>query len=324
MHPSATNSKSDIDSDSVNDSVDDSLENSLENRPYVGRFAPSPTGPLHFGSLIAALASYLDARSHQGRWLLRMEDLDPPREPPGAASQILSQLTQLGLHWDDEVLYQSSQLEHYEEVLAQLQAMQMCFPCDCSRPQVKAMGSVYDGSCRGRREPPAKDYALRLKTRDLEIGFHDLVQAHYQQNIAHDIGDFVVRRKDRLFAYQLAVVVDDQVQGITHVIRGFDLLDSTPRQIYLQQLLGYAQPNYGHIPILVDQTGQKLSKQRFAPAIEASNGKLLHHEALQFLGQSPPATHKFRTMESLLEWAIENWDIQAVPKLANIPQESPE
>lgn len=289
--------------------------------PYVGRFAPSPTGPLHFGSLIAAVASYLDARANGGRWLVRMEDLDPPREAPGAAEQILQQLTTLGLDWDGEVLYQSSRLDAYTEVLARLQEGGFCYNCDCTRSQIKAMGAVYNGACRQRITPPQQEFAIRLKTESVKINLDDFIQGPYQQNVGIETGDFVVRRKDNLFAYQLAVVVDDEYQGITHVIRGFDLIDSSPRQIYLQQRLQYHTPRYGHVPVIVNEMGQKLSKQHFAAPIDLKNAAQLIHQTLQFLGQSPPQPTQFATAQSQLQWGIENWDIQAVPKLANIPQD---
>ncbi len=294
-----------------------------ETTTYVGRFAPSPTGSLHFGSLLAALASFLDARANNGSWLVRIEDLDPPRESAGSADLILRQLNDLGLHWDGEVLYQSSRLEAYEVVSNQLQERGLCFLCDCTRPQIKAMGNVYDGSCRHRLSAPANEYATRVKVEAIDIAFGDRVQGHYQQNLTKEVGDFIIRRKDKLFAYQLAVVADDQSQNITHIIRGFDLIDSTPRQIYLQQVLNYDQLEYGHVPVIVDERGQKLSKQAFAASIETDKAAGLIYQALAILGQSPPTAFEKESPQQLLQWAIENWDIQAVPKLANIQQVSP-
>lgn len=288
---------------------------------YVGRFAPSPTGPLHFGSLIAAVASYLDARANSGRWLVRMEDLDPPREPPGAADQILSQLQQLGFRWDGEVLYQSARLETYGKVLQQLQDQGHCYCCDCTRSQIRAMGSIYNGSCRHRSTPLQGEYAIRLKTESATITIDDLVQGRYQQNIGEETGDFVIFRKDKLFAYQLAVVIDDEFQGISHIIRGFDLIDSAPRQIYLQRLLHYSTPAYGHVPIIIDEQGKKLSKQHFAAPIDVENAEQLIHQSLMFLGQAPPDSNKHTDSGSQLQWGIENWDIQAIPKLATISQD---
>ena len=288
---------------------------------YVGRFAPSPTGPLHFGSVIAAVASYIDARANQGRWLVRMEDLDPPREPPGAAANILRQLTQLGLQWDGEVLYQSQRLETYTLALQELIDNDLCFRCDCSRSKIKSSGSIYDGACRHRASPPEQEYAVRIKTQDTLIEFQDLIQGVHRQNLDTEVGDFIILRKDKLFAYQLAVVVDDEYQGITHVVRGFDLLDSTPRQVYLQQLLNYTTPCYGHIPVIVNASGDKLSKQSFAPSADVENSSLLIYQCLALLGQVPPANLLKSDPDSQLRWGIEHWDIQAVPKLAKLPQE---
>tara|TARA_B110000858_G_scaffold98931_2_gene113777 strand:+ start:10071 stop:10982 length:912 start_codon:yes stop_codon:yes gene_type:complete len=289
------------------------------NPGYIGRFAPSPTGPLHFGSLLAALASFLDARANQGKWLVRVDDLDPPREPVGSAELILQQLQDLGMDWDDEVLYQSSRLDAYEEILKKLQEDGLCYPCDCTRPQIREMGLVYNGSCRGRSTPPEMPYALRLKTDAIEISFDDEIQGRFAQQLEIDVGDFVIRRKDELFAYQLAVVIDDEFQNITHVVRGWDLLDSTPRQIYLQKLLNYRQLSYAHIPIIVDDRGQKLSKQTFAPSIKTDSASEAIYEALTFLGQAPPAGIEKESPKSQLLWAIENWDSQTVAKVDSLP-----
>jgi glutamyl-Q tRNA(Asp) synthetase len=288
---------------------------------YIGRFAPSPTGPLHFGSLLAALASYLDARANQGKWLMRVEDLDPLREPVGSADLILQQLQDLGMDWDDEVLYQSSRLDAYEEVLHKLQEDGLCYTCDCTRPQIREMGLVYNGSCRERAAPPEMPYAQRLKTDALEIGFIDQIQGHFAQQLEGEVGDFVIRRKDELFAYQLAVVVDDAFQNITHVVRGWDLLDSTPRQIYLQRVLKYQEMHYAHIPIIVDAKGQKLSKQAFAPSIETDRASQAIFKALTFLGQAPPAELATERPKSQLEWAIDSWDAQGIAKVGSLPLE---
>lgn len=301
---------------------EESQEESQLAAHYIGRFAPSPTGPLHFGSLLAALASFLDARARDGSWLLRVEDLDPPREPPGSAELILRQLQDLGLHWDGEVLYQSTRLDAYEQTLTSLQESGLCYPCDCTRPQIRDMGNVYDGSCRERASPPARPYALRLRADAPSIGFDDAIQGHFSQHLTTDVGDFVLRRKDELFAYQLAVVVDDAYQDITHVVRGWDLLDSTPRQIFLQRCLGFAQPHYAHIPIIVDELGQKLSKQAFAPSLETGRASELLFRALRLLGQSPPVEIARELPSTQLEWAIANWHIDAVPRVASITLDS--
>ncbi|MDP2128114.1 MAG: tRNA glutamyl-Q(34) synthetase GluQRS [Pseudohongiella sp.] len=286
---------------------------------YVGRFAPSPTGALHFGSLLAALASYLDARANQGRWIVRMEDLDPAREPPGAAQQILDTLSDFGLHWDGPVVYQSQRIDIYQQVLRSLIEQNLVYRCDCSRQRVRAMNSVYDNQCRDRQTPPESGYALRLKLPDISVSFDDRIQGRYQQQLTRECGDIVLCRRDGLIAYQLAVVVDDAWQGITDIVRGHDLLDSTPRQIALQQILLHPQPRYAHIPVASNQQGQKLSKQHFAKALDGRDAKQHIHEALRFLRQDIPAGSNRETPASQLQRAIERWDIQRIPKLANIP-----
>ena len=289
---------------------------------YVGRFAPSPTGALHFGSLLAAIASYLDAKTHNGQWLVRMEDLDPPRETPEAADEILRQLEAFGLYWDEAVLYQSSRLDAYREVLEHLEKKKLCYKCNCSRQQVKAMGSVYDGRCRNKTYLPEDPSAIRLQTEPVMIEFNDLIQGQFSQQIEVETGDFVIRRKDKLFAYQLAVVVDDEFQQVSHIIRGYDLLDSTPRQIYLQNKLDYHTPCYGHVPVVVNELGQKLSKQHFAEPVSLDNSQSTLFLGLKYLGQNPPDELEQTPILQQLDWAKENWDIQTVPKLANIPQDS--
>ena len=238
---------------------------------YKGRFAPSPTGPLHFGSLLAALASFLDARKSQGIWLVRMEDLDPPREIPGAADQILRTLEQHGLHWDQQVIYQSERYQAYQAEIDRLLEAEHAYYCTCSRQMIAQRGRVYDGFCRTRQSHLHGMTAVRLKTDAQQITFEDQIQGSQQQQLSSYSGDFVIRRKDRLYAYQLAVVCDDATQGISHIVRGSDLLDSTPRQLYLQQLLGYQKPCYAHIPIMVNSQGQKLSKQTFATALDSQH-----------------------------------------------------
>ncbi len=284
---------------------------------YIGRFAPSPTGPLHLGSLVAALASYLDARAAGGSWLLRMEDLDPPREPAGAADTILRQLDGLGLHWDGPVLYQSTRLEAYAAILEQLRQAGFCFACDCSRARVRAMGSVYDGHCRERKLPPGGDRAMRLRTRPGIFRIDDRIQGRFGQELESAVGDFVVRRRDGLFAYQLAVVADDAMQRINQVVRGVDLLDSTPRQLYLQALLGYPEPRYAHFPVLLNARGQKLSKQHFAAPVDTSAPESLLRLALEYLQHSPPA--ELAGPGEVLDWAVANWDILRIPARHGIP-----
>lgn len=273
---------------------------------YTGRFAPSPTGPLHLGSLIAAAASWLDARAAGGRWLVRIEDLDRPRCVPGAAGAILRALDRLGLHWDGEVLYQSRRLAHYRAALERLAPH--TYWCGCTRREIadSSLGlaadgaHIYPGTCRGGT---ARRRALRLRTTMEPIAFVDRVQGRREQLLERDTGDFVLYRADGLFAYQLAVVVDDAAQGITDVVRGADLLDSTPRQIYLQRLLGLPTPRYLHVPVALDAAGEKLSKQMGAAPIEADAGALAR--ALAFLGQPEAAT---------LEEARREWNPQLISR----------
>lgn len=288
---------------------------------YIGRFAPSPSGPLHFGSLIAALASYLDARAHHGQWLLRMEDLDPSREPPQAAGQILEALEAFGLHWDGPVLYQSSRLPAYRDALQRLQQEGLIYACDCTRQQIQGLGGVYDNRCRDRKDVP-QDCALRVKVADRTIHFRDEIQGATQQQLLRECGDFVLLRKDGLFAYQLAVVVDDAFQNISCIVRGSDLLDSTPRQIYLQQCLGFETPQYAHFPVAVNEDNQKLSKQHFAAPLDHKTPLPALLRALMFLGQPLSEELAEGDIANVLQWAIAHWDIQAVPKLANIRLES--
>lgn len=282
---------------------------------YTGRFAPSPSGPLHFGSLVAALASYLDARSHQGRWLVRIDDIDPPREQPGATDLILQALEQHGLKWDGEVLQQSQRSEAYLALLEQLQAGQLIYPCTCTRQDIKAMGGVYSGHCRHAR-PGAEPCAWRLKLYDLPgalarlpdtVVFDDLLAGTQRQNLAQDVGDAIVRRKDGLFGYQLAVVADDICQGITHVVRGADLLPVTARQFRFFEILGAAPPHYAHVPVASNTEGRKLSKQNHAPALNNRRAVENLWQALVFLRQNPPSELAGAPRDSLLDWAIAHW-----------------
>ncbi len=287
--------------------------------PYIGRFAPSPTGPLHFGSLATAVASYLDARHYHGQWLLRMEDIDPPREMAGAADLILNQLDNHGLHWDGSVLYQSRRGDAYRDALKRLEADGLIYRCHCSRQQLKERGGLHPRRCThpGNQDEP---HALRLSVaEDSEVTFNDLFQGRQHQHIKQEVGDFVLHRKDGFFAYQLAVVVDDAYQGINQVIRGSDLLDSTPRQIYLQQLLDIASPQYGHLPVAVDAAGNKLSKQNLAAPVERTTPALNLWVAMQWLGMAPPDTLKMATPGELLAWAIPHWDRHRVPGLIQQP-----
>ena len=288
---------------------------------YTGRFAPSPTGLLHIGSLLTALASYADARANGGRWLLRMEDLDPPREVAGAADDILRTLEAFGFEWDGAVEYQSRRYAVYEAALAGLKAAGAVYPCYCSRRQWQAEarpgvdGFVYGGRCRDAVQRPSengKTPAWRLRVPDGEIGFDDGIVGHYAQNLARDIGDFVLLRADGFWAYQLAVVADDAAQGVTHVVRGQDLLVSAPRQIWLQRCLGVPTPQYAHLPLLVNARGQKWSKQTLAPALDLARREEWLRQVSAYLNLPPaPPVDKPR---DLLDWAAANWNLQNVPR----------
>lgn len=290
---------------------------------YTGRFAPSPTGLLHIGSLLTAVASYADARSNGGKWLVRMEDLDPPREMPGAASHILHTLEAFGFEWDGEVAYQSRRYALYEETLCRLKTAGLVYPCHCSRKDWQAGarrgadGFVYNGRCRhpGQRPAPqGKQPAWRIRVPDRVIGFSDGIVGGYTQNLAGDIGDFVLLRADGYWAYQLAVVADDAEQGVTHIVRGQDLLVSTPRQIYLQQCLGVPTPQYAHLPLLTNAQGQKWSKQTLAPALDLNRREQLLRQVFRYLNL-PEAPETDRPAE-LLDWAVAHWDMGKVPKHA--------
>lgn len=262
---------------------------------YVGRFAPSPTGPLHFGSLVAAVASWVDARAAGGRWLVRIEDVDTTRTVPGAGDAILRTLEAFGLAWDGEVEWQSRRSAHYEAALERLRARGYLYRCRCSRKEIADSGlvglegAIYPGTCRHLALAPGPSLAERVIAPSAPVVFVDRAIGAVSQDIAADIGDFVVRRRDGLFAYQLAVVVDDALQGVTDVVRGADLLWSTPRQIFLQRALGYSTPRYLHFPVVTNAAGEKLSKQTGAEPIDASRAADLVREALAFLGHSPAA-----------------------------------
>ncbi len=289
-------------------------------KPYRGRFAPSPTGPLHFGSLVAAVASYCEARVHGGTWLVRMEDLDVARAQPGAADAILRTLERLGFAWEGEVMVQSRRTAAYAGALARLQALGRVFPCACSRKEVADSSlnfdgeRVYPGTCRNGIAPGRAARALRLRVDHDEVGFDDGVQGPVRHELARVSGDFVLRRADGLFAYQLAVVVDDAAQGITEVVRGADLLGSTSRQMLLQRLLGFATPGYAHVPVALNDAGEKLSKQTLAKAVSPGRDadQLVH--ALQFLGQPAPDGLRQGTPADIWTWALAHWNLADVPR----------
>lgn len=290
--------------------------------PYRGRFAPSPTGPLHFGSIIAALGSYLDARANGGEWLLRMEDIDGPRTVPGAADEILRTLEHLGFEWDGEVAVQSRRIDLYHAALVRLQLDGEVYPCACSRREITERatrasidgGAVYPGSCRAGIGTGRAANAWRLKVEDREISFTDRIQGVHAQNLERDVGDFVLLRADGQFAYQLAVVVDDALQGVNAVVRGADLLDSTPRQIWLQQCLGFPTPSHAHLPVATNAAGEKLSKQTLARAVDPTDGTALLTSAMDFLGQEVPPEMRALSLAEFWPEALSIWSLARVER----------
>lgn len=291
---------------------------------YRGRFAPSPTGPLHIGSLIAAVGSYLEARTRGGEWLVRMEDLDPPREMPGAADGILRTLEAYGFEWEGPVMYQSQRATVYEAALERLRQRDLLYPCACTRKEIAdsavqgVEGPVYPGTCRQGLATDKSPRAWRIRVEDRDIGFHDALQGWISQNLARDIGDFVLKRADGYYAYQLAVVVDDAEQGVTHVVRGADLIDSTPRQIYLQQVLDMPTPQYTHLPVAANAEGEKLSKQTRAAALDLNHPVPALWQALVFLGQHPPMALASDSLPALWQWALAHWSLGTVQKTRSI------
>ncbi|MCJ7451915.1 MAG: tRNA glutamyl-Q(34) synthetase GluQRS [Steroidobacteraceae bacterium] len=285
--------------------------------PYRGRFAPSPTGTLHFGSLVAAVASFLDARAAGGQWLVRIEDLDPPRERPGAADEILFTLHRLGLGWDGPVLRQSTRCDAYSAALEQLRRDGRIRDCCCARAALAALPQnarrapgddlFHPPACISRPAEGRMRQAFRFRVPDHDVEFRDRVQGTVRIDVGTTVGDFVLRRKDGLYAYQLAVVVDDEEQGITHVVRGADLLQSTPRQILLQRALGLRGLEYMHVPLAVNASGLKLSKSSDAPGLAAASSTLQIVAALEFLGQDPPEVLKAATADEVLAWGVSNW-----------------
>jgi glutamyl-Q tRNA(Asp) synthetase len=288
---------------------------------YRGRFAPSPTGPLHFGSLVAAVGSYLDARAHCGEWLLRIEDVDEPRTVPGAADGILRTLDGFGFAWDGAVVTQSRRLDLYHAALVRLQLDGDVYPCACSRREIADSanqasvdgGLVYPGICRAGVPEGRAARSWRMRVPDHQLCFDDRVQGTQCQNLARELGDFVLLRADGQYAYQLAVVLDDAAQGVTSVVRGADLLDSTPRQLWLQQRLDLLTPSYAHLPVATNATGEKLSKQTQAAAVDAKRGSAVLAEVLDFLGHPVPAPLRGAPLVEFWSWAVSVWSIGKVP-----------
>lgn len=292
----------------------------MESRPgYIGRFAPSPTGPLHFGSLVAAAGSYFDARSNNGKWLLRIEDVDRPRTVAGATESILASLERFGFEWDGEIVRQSRRDEAYAAAFERLKADGHAFPCACTRREIadsslaRDGSRVYPGTCRNGLPAGRTARAWRARVRGT-IAFEDAVQGTQREDLETELGDFVIRRADGLFAYQLAVVVDDFDAGVTHVVRGADLLDSTGRQIYLQRLLGYPTPVYAHLPVAANAAGEKLSKQTHARGLDGSRPHAALLAAISFLGQNPPDALAAEPLAEIHRWAIANWSPGRIPR----------
>ncbi|AEN63489.1 Glutamyl-Q tRNA(Asp) synthetase [Enterobacter soli] len=281
---------------------------------YIGRFAPSPSGELHFGSLIAALGSYLQARANQGVWRVRIEDIDPPREVPGAAETILRQLEHYGLHWDGDVLWQSKRHEAYRERLAWLYEQGLSYYCTCTRARIQSVGGVYDGHCRTLGHGP-ENAAVRLVQHFPVTHFHDQLSGDIRADERLAREDFIIHRRDGLFAYNLAVVVDDHFQGVTEIVRGADLIEPTVRQISLYQQFGWAAPEYIHLPLALNAQGNKLSKQNHAPALPVGDPRPVLIDALRFLNQNITSEWQDLSIDELLKLAVANWTLKTVPKI---------
>lgn len=279
---------------------------------YRGRFAPSPTGPLHFGSVTAALGSFLDARAHNGSWVVRVEDIDPPREQVGASQLIIDQLHALGLESDERIQFQRDRVPSFHETLGQLTERGLVYPCAFTRRELGS--NRYPGTCRAGLKPGTRGRSLRVLTDAEPVNFSDRIHGDVSENIDECYGDFVLRRGDGLVAYHLAVTLDDAWQNITDIVRGADLMDSTGRHVYLQKLLGLPTPRYAHLPVAVTADQRKLSKQNGTRAIDTRQASGILHQALTFLGQQPPGELAHMTVQSILDWGIQHWTLQQVPK----------
>jgi glutamyl-Q tRNA(Asp) synthetase len=295
-------------------------------RTYRGRFAPSPTGPLHFGSLVTAIASYLQARAKNGEWLIRIEDIDPPRELAGADQEILQTLDAHGFEWDEEPMWQSTRLEAYEQALKGLHDQNLAYICHCTRKGLSAtaqrgpLGLIYPGTCKQRQHPYSTERATRIRTDGALIRFHDQLQGNVELNLEQDVGDFLLRRGDGLIAYHAAATVDDEFQGITEVVRGHDLCLSSPCHIHLQKLLGYNSPNYMHLPVAVNTDGQKLSKQSYATPLASHDAAANLVRGLSFLEQKPPTDLESAPIGEIWCWATENWSPAPLKGLSSKPE----
>lgn len=284
---------------------------------YRGRFAPSPSGPLHFGSLVAAVASYLDAKAHHGKWLVRMEDIDTPRVVAGSDTLILKTLEAYGLHWDENVEYQSQRHSIYQATLSELVQQKCAYGCECTRKQIKLLGGFYNNHCRNKGIS-LNNNAIRIKQTHPTTEFDDLIKGAVQVDAHFAKEDFIIKRRDNLFAYQLVVVLDDIEQGITHIVRGADLVEPTVRQISLFQQLKSPVPAFAHIPLAVAEPGFKLSKQNHAPSIDLLNPLPNLMQAFDFLGLPDNHQARFESCTDALQWAVQNWHINHVPKVDEI------
>jgi glutamyl-Q tRNA(Asp) synthetase len=284
--------------------------------PYHGRFAPTPSGPLHFGSVVAALGSYLRARSCGGRWSLRIDDLDRPRVQADATDTILRDLDRLGLHWDNAPVFQSTRLDRYQAALAQLRERDLTFPCGCTRAEVRG---VYPGTCRKGLPPGRRGRSIRLRVPARPVAFTDVIQGTITTRVAETTGDFILRRADGIIAYHLAAIIDDAEAGFTEIVRGADLLDSTPPQILLQQLLDLPSPGYLHLPVALDERARKISKQNRAPAIAEQRPADVLCDTLEFLGQQPELALRGTDVAEIHAWAQEHWRLDKVPRVAERP-----
>ena len=289
---------------------------------YRGRFAPSPSGELHFGSLLAAMASYADARAHNGQWLLRIDDIDQARVVPDSAEHIIQTLEQLGFEWDESIYYQSQHIRDYRQALDKLHEKKLTYPCFCSRKQIKSRSGhgIYPGTCRpinqAGKTTEDKDCAIRIKVPDKTLSFKDQIQGAYSQQLAQDVGDFIIYRRDKVFTYQLSIVVDEYLSHISHIVRGYDLLDSTPRQIYLQQQLGFPTPVYAHIPLAVTPQQLKLSKLSRARKVRCDLPTLV--QAARFLGQDIAPDNNYQSPQDFWQHLFDIWQLKRVPKMEKI------